>query len=40
MATHSHLIDDRPSPLAFLMPAALIGGLIWVCMLLLRVSPY
>jgi hypothetical protein len=35
----THTIDDRPSPLAFLMPAGLIGGLIWVCMLLVRMTP-
>jgi len=33
------MLDDRPSPLTFVMPAGLIGGLIWVCMLLGRMTP-
>jgi hypothetical protein len=28
------LTDDRPTPLAFFVPAGLIGGLVWICMLL------
>jgi hypothetical protein len=35
----SHSMTDRPSPLMFVMPAGLIGGLVWICMLLGRVTP-
>jgi hypothetical protein len=30
----THPISERPCPLTFVMPAGLIGGLIWLCMLL------
>jgi hypothetical protein len=31
--------DDRLCPLTFVLPAGMIGGLIWLCMLLTRVTP-
>ena len=41
MQTQSpNTISDRPCPLTFVMPAGLIGGLIWLCMLLTRVHPW
>jgi hypothetical protein len=39
MQTPNSLIDDRPSPLTFVVPAGLIGGLVWFCALLARVTP-
>jgi hypothetical protein len=32
-------VEDRPSPLAFMMPAGMIGAIIWLCMLLVQVMP-
>jgi hypothetical protein len=40
MQTPSHSITDRPCPLTFVMPAGLIGGLIWLCTLLSRVQTW
>jgi hypothetical protein len=31
--------DDRSSPLAFAVPAGLIAGLVWICMLLAQLNP-
>lgn len=37
MADHTtQTLADRPCPLTFIMPAGLIGGVIWFCMLLGR----
>jgi hypothetical protein len=39
MQTPNSRIDDRPSPLTFVVPAGLIGGLVWICTLLARMAP-
>jgi hypothetical protein len=39
MQTPHSLIDDRPSPLMFFLPASVIGGLVWVWVVLGSVGP-
>jgi hypothetical protein len=39
MQTPSTLPTERPCPLTFVMPAGLIGGLVWLVMLLGRLTP-
>jgi hypothetical protein len=34
------IATDRPCPLTFVLPAGLIGGLVWLCVLLTRVPTW
>ncbi len=31
--------DDRPCPLGFIVLPAFVGGLVWICAMLARLSP-